>query len=341
MYPGFTFFSEIAAMNWTSSLTELQEMLSDLFPTNADVIRVAREAGLNIRLIEQSSRVINTWHSVLVEAAHQSRIESIVDIAGKDYPGCLAYAGLIDVNFRPTSAPKIGEPIQWQTEVPEDALEKILGTISTLMPVGFLETGILRSRAVARVVREDQGMGSGFLIEPNLLVTCNHVLPDAQRAAGAIAQFNYQKAWDGTDAPAEEYRLMPEAFFLTSKTDDWTVVQVGAEAPARWGTLPMTQRQVKPKERVFIVQHPGGGPKQIGLGENLVVYAGQGRIQYLTDTMPGSSGSPVFSEHWEVVGVHHSGGWITEPGTGRKFYRNEGIASNCILSILKNCNIKY
>lgn len=81
-----------------------------------------------------------------------------------------------------------------------------------------------------------------------------------------------------------------------------------------------------------IIQHPGGGPKQIGLYHNTVVFAGEGRVQYLTDTLPGSSGAPVFNDTWQVVALHHSGGMLREPGTKRSFYRNEGIAITTVLS---------
>jgi V8-like Glu-specific endopeptidase len=51
---------------------------------------------------------------------------------------------------------------------------------------------------------------------------------------------------------------------------------------------------------------------------NAVVLVGEGRVQYLTDTLPGSSGSPVFDADWNVVALHHSGGWLKEPNAASK-----------------------
>jgi len=97
--------------------------------------------------------------------------------------------------------------------------------------------------------------------------------------------------------------------------------------------LSMVDAGVKVNDYVNIIQHPGGLPKQIALYHNIVTFVGGARVQYLTDTLPGSSGSPVFDSRWRVVALHHSGGYLTEPGSDRKrvFFRNEGIHINAIL----------
>ncbi len=100
--------------------------------------------------------------------------------------------------------------------------------------------------------------------------------------------------------------------------------------------LNLEEVNIAAKDRVNIIQHPGGDHKQIALYHNIIAYTDNKRIQYLTDTMPGSSGSPVFDSQWRVVALHHSGGWIVEPGTKRQVYRNEGININCIIEGFKN-----
>ena len=37
----------------------------------------------------------------------------------------------------------------------------------------------------------------------------------------------------------------------------------------------------------------------------LVSLADATRLIYETDTLPGSSGSPVFNDQWQLVGLHH------------------------------------
>jgi hypothetical protein len=59
---------------------------------------------------------------------------------------------------------------------------------------------------------------------------------------------------------------------------------------------------------VPIVQHPNGQPKQIALTSSVVVRVKSPLLHYTTDTMGGSSGSPVFNDLWQVVAIHHAAG---------------------------------
>jgi V8-like Glu-specific endopeptidase len=73
---------------------------------------------------------------------------------------------------------------------------------------------------------------------------------------------------------------------------------------------------------VFIIQHPDGGPKMIGLSHNLVRSVTGDVLQYWTDTKTGSSGAPVFNSRWQVVGLHHR--WVEAPAGDDVEYRNQG-----------------
>lgn len=56
-----------------------------------------------------------------------------------------------------------------------------------------------------------------------------------------------------------------------------------------------------------IIQHPRGNPKQVAIRENRVIDVFDDFVHYVTDTEPGSSGSAVFNDQWEVISLHHSG----------------------------------
>ena len=57
---------------------------------------------------------------------------------------------------------------------------------------------------------------------------------------------------------------------------------------------------------VTIVQHPGGQKKRVALRDNRIVDVFDAFLHYAADTEPGSSGSPVFNDQWELVALHHA-----------------------------------
>ncbi len=73
-----------------------------------------------------------------------------------------------------------------------------------------------------------------------------------------------------------------------------------------------------------IVQHPRGEKKQIALRENRIVDVLDSYLHYEADTEPGSSGSPVFDDGWQVIALHHASVRAPEDGELGGFL-NEGI----------------
>jgi V8-like Glu-specific endopeptidase len=324
---------------WSQWLTNLNEVLADLFPTVDESRTVVTMAGMRAGLIPFNNASLVNWNGILKQAALQSPdpradqpqlARNILAIALESYPANPLLLALARDEPPAVKGTDIRKDVQWETPVSDEHLERITGTRSTLLPIRFLEMGFVKSRAVARVVRSNGTSGTGFLIGGGWLLTNNHVLPSPELAAGSRAEFNYQQTLDGADEPITPYPLDPTRFH-TSKEDDWTVIGIDAAAATRWGALPLEPVTIEVDAFVNIIQHPGGGPKQIALYHNTVAFAGHGRLQYLTDTLPGSSGSPVFDDQWRVVALHHSGGMLREPGTKKSFYRNEGILVGTVL----------
>jgi endonuclease G len=71
--------------------------------------------------------------------------------------------------------------------------------------------------------------------------------------------------------------------------------------------LSAEEGKVQEAETVNIIQHPNGAVKQLAVQDNDVTKRFPNFVQYHTDTMPGSSGAPVFNNQWEVIALHHSG----------------------------------
>lgn len=198
-----------------------------------------------------------------------------------------------------------------------DPLERIIGA-NELAGVVFLEGGVQAARAVARVqVRNPfgavAGFGSGVMISKRLFMTNNHVLPDTETAAVSTIQFGYLSGLAGPREP-ELFRLQPGVFYLTDEELDFTIVAVEPENAAGYavenrGWCPLIEGSGKAiaGERVNIIQHPGGERMQVVLRDNTIIGPEGDFLLYRADTQPGSSGSPVFNDQWEMAALHHAG----------------------------------
>jgi endonuclease G, mitochondrial len=197
-------------------------------------------------------------------------------------------------------------------------LERLMGR-NDLIDVGFLERGYLASRSVGRITLRSasgalEGYGTGFLVSPRLLLTNNHVLRSAEVAGRAYVELNYQSGLDGMPLQPSAFSLDPQRLFVTNPELDFSLVAVqergnDEESLSAFGHLRLIEQEGKAilGELLNIIQHPNGEPKQLALRENELVDLLELFLHYQTDTEPGSSGSPVFNDQWEVVGLHHSG----------------------------------
>jgi endonuclease G len=196
-------------------------------------------------------------------------------------------------------------------------LERVIGKSADFLFVEFFEQGLFASRAVGRIVTDlgggRRGLGTGFMVSPRLLLTNHHVLPTGDRAAASVIEFNYQRDRRLRELTRRSFRLAPGRFFLNDKDLDFALVAVdpgGDEAGlAAFGWCPLIAEEgkIKEGEPINIVQHPKGELKQVVVSENRLVQLLDPHAHYQADTLPGSSGSPVFNKQWEVVALHHSG----------------------------------
>lgn len=195
------------------------------------------------------------------------------------------------------------------------ALERIIGR-NDLMSVRFLELATRVARTVGRIhVRGPDGsalgFGTGFLVSPRLLLTNNHVLENATVAGASRVEFDFQEGVDGKLLTSIVLALDPATFYVTDKGLDFSLVALKGDvrkiAGFGWNGLSSAEGKVIAGEYVSIIQHPGGEKKQIAIRENRIVDVLESFLHYHTDTSPGSSGSPVFNDQWEIVALHHSG----------------------------------
>jgi V8-like Glu-specific endopeptidase len=198
------------------------------------------------------------------------------------------------------------------------ALERVLGT-SDLMGVAFLEGGLKVAKTVGRIwvgvaAGRPAGYGTGFMISPRLMMTNHHVLGDRNVAGKSLVEFEYQLGLDGQLLPTSTFAIDVDTFHISDRDMDYAVVAVQPVATngrrlRDFGWNPMIEEEGKAiiAQWINIIQHPNAEPKQLALRQNQLVDLFDAFLQYTTDTAPGSSGSPLYNDRWEVVGLHHSG----------------------------------
>jgi len=195
--------------------------------------------------------------------------------------------------------------------------ERIIGGAEEFLSVDFLKRGGLALNPVCRIVflAGTQGYGTGFLVAPDVVLTNNHVLPNVGVAHRSGAQFEYERSARRRDLNGHVFELDPDRLFLTNKRLDFTFVALkkSASAPHRaYGYLPLIgeEGKIRLTRPVNIIQHPDARRKEVIVRESVLKIFPPTRMDfahYTGDTLPGSSGSPVLNDRWEVVALHHSG----------------------------------
>jgi endonuclease G len=209
------------------------------------------------------------------------------------------------------------------------ALERKIGPTLDYVAFAPSEAAGKAGRPVARIVDTvrpgflPQGFATGFLIRPRLLLTNHHVFPTRGDAVGTGANFLFEQTERGLQTGVV-FEIDPDTFYVSDAALDFAVVAVkagpgGSPSLDDLGFLPLVEATPKilKGQPVNVIQYPEGGPKQYAISQNRLIdiLDKEGFVQYETDTLGGSSGSPAFSESWELVALHHAS--IPETRDGR------------------------
>jgi hypothetical protein len=199
------------------------------------------------------------------------------------------------------------------------------------LDVGFLHLGAEASRSVAKLLvprhfdgvastlagnAPDFGNGTGWLIGPDLLITNHHVVNARLPSEPAADPADFELQGKATKALFDFYR--PDADVHTAtvvdcvandRDLDFALLRLAPGGPVRKPLPLRTSPILKPmaralRERVNVLQHPGGLPMRLGFRNNFVVTGSVDKLSYLTDTAGGSSGSPICDDLWFVAALH-------------------------------------
>lgn len=204
--------------------------------------------------------------------------------------------------------------------------EKIIESRSRFQSVSFLEKGLeIKDRIcmIKALHGTNRVRATGFLLKNNFILTNRHVFLNKDVVKNAQAVFGYDECKNSVIRTVE----FDDTKVYISQRYDLALAKLRCDEEDIGGNviIYVGNPQNCIDDIIPIIQHPNGMPKQICIGHNSLKYVDDERIQYLTDTLPGSSGSPVFNSNWELIGLHSKGGNICEPRTGSMYFRNEGV----------------
>ncbi len=300
-----------------------------------DVVALIQDAGISPGEVNLTGPTDTVWRNVLDTARRKDLLRALLrkvaerDVALKPKLGELLADSPVTSAPAPAPAPA---DMDWVGFDPTGVDEKqIVAGFPTLLGIAFLAEGLRLAASVCRfntVLSGGRFNGTGFRIGDDLLLTNHHVLHDWTRgdvpATSVDVWFNYELGWDKS---FRQHRVVAcRADSIVGERDhDWAVVRTAEPIPNEFPMLPLDKLGVPPvaDDRVYIIQHPNGEPKMIGMDHNLVRHVDDELIQYWTDTEQGSSGSPVFDDEWRLVGLHHRAVRVDRQGKPPEF-RNQG-----------------
>jgi V8-like Glu-specific endopeptidase len=153
---------------------------------------------------------------------------------------------------------------------------------------------------------------SGFLVDDSRFLTNHHCIDSADVCvAGARVDFGYEETPNGHLSAGTAY----DCIQLVDKAPDLdaSLIKLAGKPGLKWGHLELSSRAVAQDEQAYLIQHPGGDPKQIARKECYISTlsaeweAPDIDIGHMCDTAKGSSGSPLIGKDFKVVGLHHRG----------------------------------
>ncbi|WP_424830897.1 trypsin-like serine peptidase [Ruegeria sp.] len=154
---------------------------------------------------------------------------------------------------------------------------------------------------------------TGFMVSDSTMITNHHCVATADVCKTTKVLFGYQKSDAFFTAPKEQFGCVK--VLKADRNLDVALLELDGKpgAVSEWGSLKLSSSVPVTGQKLFLVQHPAGEPKQISDYDCSVSkspvngYEKDLDLAHECDTLGGSSGSPVFNEEGEVIALHHLG----------------------------------
>ncbi|TWU09726.1 trypsin-like serine peptidase [Allorhodopirellula heiligendammensis] len=302
----------------------------------------------------------------LREKAHNHALlgEVLVDLA-KEFPNKQAYilavAAKIQDKYVQVSDAYEQKALSLTASAEEPSLNlgrtAFLEKATSLNP--FLNLGDLRKwcehaeSRVCRVRSDGDDYGTGFLVGPDLVLTCFHVVKDFisthERKYLSVCfdptidietatAINIDSDWDIPFSKVSETDLRDNFGVPEPDELDFALLKLTEGPGETRGFFQLRDNVRLPRvgEPILIAGHPGPYAPLQELKFSMAapgfekVNKNQTRLIYKTSTLEGSSGSPVFDRQFRLIGLHHNRG----EQDGRFYANNRGIPIKTIAKYL-------
>ncbi|MGH3132429.1 MAG: trypsin-like peptidase domain-containing protein [Gaiellaceae bacterium] len=328
--------------------TALEDALNDAFVSYDDLALVARRAGWQIQRVTEPKALPQVVLAVIEYAEARDAVDDLIAAARASNTGnekLLKVAAAI--GLEPGGVPPSQLTPDTALSKVVDHFERMVDPNRGIADLGSFAARLQELLAQVCAVELGDESGTGFLIGPETILTNYHVvekaITQAFDPANVRVRFDYRRLRDGktTNAGAEysladgwlvhaepysavDKKPYDEASLPAENELDFAVLRtrekIGLQAPS--GPAETPRGWVAPRVAPYdfpidtflmVVQHPCHDPISFDDVDNAVyrVNPNRTRVHYRTNTMPGSSGSPVLSRTLELVALHHAG----EPGS--------------------------
>jgi hypothetical protein len=285
-------------------------------PGNPDLVSVSQELGLspqiprelaleNIIRQQHSFLNVSTWRQMLGKLEYQvCRIEIKLSTSTKTYgTGFLVGPDLLLTNYH-VMEPVIQQENLCKTGKPWSHPEDVVFRFDyKVLP----ESSIVNPGTVCLLKEDDW-----------------------------LVDFSPVSQWDSEPPPKSADPSLEELdYALVRLKDSPGIHSIGRDseidAPKRGWVKIREDFDFSSDSALIILQHPKAAPLKLSIDTNASINVnGNGtRITYMTNTEPGSSGSPCFNINWELIAIHHAG----DPDSFSPTY-NQGVTIKAILALL-------